>query len=1017
MTNYQRLNNLTGWVVFAIATATYVFTLEPTVSFWDCGEFISGCYKLQVVHPPGASLFLLIGRLFALAAPAPDKVAFMVNLMSALCSSFSILFLFWSITALARKALPKNKDATQHTQAQTIAIMGSGVVGALAYTFSDSFWFSAAEAEVYAMSSLFTAAVFWAILKWENVADQPRANRWLVLIAYLMGLSIGVHLLNLLAIPAIAYVYYYKKYKPTWAGFIATGGISLAILGAIQIGVIQTIPTIAAKFELLFKNSFGLPFGYGATVFIVIFIIAVVAGVYYSEIKQKVLLNTVLLSLSFVLVGYATSCIVMIRSASNTSIDMNNPEDIYSLLSYVKREQYGDVPLLKGPYFTAEAVSQEASGNMRYRKGADKYEEVGKDLETTYNKEVLFPRAYAAGIINDSHIQFYRRWLDVPEGSEMTGGKNLNFLFTYQLGHMWFRYFMWNFVGRQNDEQSNGREYDKGNWVSGFSFIDETMTGPQQGLPATKAATKARNVYYMLPLILGILGLVYQYKKSRHDWNVVLFLFILTGIAINIYLNPSPIQPRERDYAYVGSFYAFAIWIGLGVLAVYEFLNKKINANTAAIAGTALCTAAVPALMLQQNYDDHNRSGKTNARDFAYNYLQSCAPNAILFTMGDNDTYPLWYAQEVEGIRRDIRIVNLSLLGTDWYINQMRQNKLNGEAEGAGFTINNAKIVQGTRDYLPFVDRKLEGFQDLRQVIDFMTSDSQDAKVPLQNGESINYLPTQKVKLSVNKAAAIANGTVTAADTARIVSELQWNIPRGAILKSDLMVLDLIAQNNWRRPIYFTVSMGPEQYLGMQKYFQLDGLCYRLAPIEVPDAEQKQAIGNVNTEVMYDNMMRKFRWGNMAAQGAYLDPETIRMTYNLRTNMTRLSESLVQKGDKKRAAEVLDKCFEVMPPANVPYSVLNFRMVRDYFAANQPAKAQALSKNLFAAFEEESKYYTSLPAKYFDYYQQDNSNALYVMQDLVNTNQELGDKKFAETLKVRFETVIKNMQSKGLSLQ
>ena len=1027
MNNYQRLNNLVGWAVFAIATLTYVSTMERTVSFWDCGEFISGCYKLQVVHPPGASLFVLVGRLFALLATSPEKVAFMINLMSALCSSFTILFLFWSITALARKLLLSGSaQATSATatdvapslsSAQIIAILGSGAVGALAYAFSDSFWFSAVEAEVYAMSSLFTALVFWAILKWENIAHQPDSNRWLVLIAYLMGLSIGVHLLNLLAIPAIAYVYYYKKYKPSWSGFLATGAISLAILGAIQIGIIQTIPTIAAKFELLFKNSFGLPFGTGALVFLIILVTALAAGVYYSQVKQKVLLNTVLLSAAFILIGYATSGIVTIRSASNTSIDMNNPEDVYSLLSYVKREQYGDVPLLKGPYFTAEVTSQDASGPMRYRKGKDKYEEVGKDLETQYNKNVLFPRAYAAGIIREDHVQFYRRWLDVPEGSEMDGGKNLNFLFTYQLGHMWFRYFMWNFSGRQNDEQSQGREFDKGNWITGLSFIDEAMIGPQQGLPAHKTPTKARNVYFMLPLILGLMGAFYQYKKDKQDFNIVLFLFVLTGIAINIYLNPSPLQPRERDYAYVGSFYAFAIWIGIGVLAIFEFLRTKLTGNVAAIGASAACLLAVPTFMLQQNYDDHDRSDKYGAHDFAYDYLNSCAPNAILFTMGDNDTYPLWYAQEVEGIRRDIRIVNLSLLGTDWYISQMRQNKLNGEAEGAGFTIDPDKLVQGSRDYLPFVDRNLVGYQDLRQVIDFMTNDNSAAQVPLQNGETINYLPTKKVKLGINVADVLRNNTVAAKDSAKITKEMSWDIPRSAILKSDLMVLDLVAANNWKRPIYFTVSMGPEQYLGMQKYFQLEGLCYRLVPIEVPADQQKQAIGNVNSDIMYKNIMDKFKWGNMAKKGAYIDPETMRMTFNLRTNMTRLSETLIMEGDKQRAAKVLDKSFEVMPPENVPFNVLNFRMVRDYYGAGQPAKAQKLSTELFAAFEGEAKYYTNLPVKYFNYYQQDNSNALYVMQDLVNTNAQFGDKAFADGLKTRFEAILNDMQRKGLNVQ
>lgn len=999
MNLYQRINNLTGWIVFLIAAVVYTLTLEPTTSFWDCGEFISACYKMQIMHPPGAPFFMLTGRMFTLLASDPMQVAWMVNFFSGLASAFTILFLFWTITAFGRKIIEKAGEEV--AGGRLFALMGAGMVGALAYTFTDSFWFSAVEGEVYAYSSFFTAIVFWAILKWERVADEADSNRWLLLIAYLMGLSIGVHLLNLLAIPAICFVYYFKKHEVTRNGIIYTILASLGILVFVQYGIIPGVPTLASKFDLLFVNGLGLPFGSGNAFFLTALVGGIAYAIWYTQKKGKVLLNTALLAVSFIMVGFSSYTMIVIRSHANPSINMNNPSNIFSLVSYINREQYGDRPLLKGPYFTAQVIDQE-QGAMKYRKGEDRYEEVGRDIVPIYDpaQSTIFPRAYRRAGTQQRHIDFYKRWLNLRDGQKPTFGQNLDFLFSYQLGHMYYRYFMWNFAGRQNDIQGQGLDYERGNWISGIAALDEGRVGPQKDFPPIKMANKGNNVYYGLPLLLGLIGLIYHYRKDQKDFWVVTFLFILTGIAINVYLNPEPLQPRERDYAYVGSFYAFAIWIGLGVMGLWDLLRKKAPETVAAAAVTAVCLVAVPGILAAENWDDHDRSGKYTARDFAINYLESCAPNAIIFTMGDNDTYPLWYVQEVEGFRTDVRVVNLSLLGTDWYINQLRRQINNSPA--IKLSIGPEKIVQGVRDYVPFYDRKIQGAVDLRQVLQFATSDDASAKLPTQGGEMVNYYPSKRFVIPVDKAAVLAQGAVTAADTANLLPVIEWEYPRNAILKNDLIVLDILANNGWERPIYWTVSMGAEQYLGLEDYFQLEGLAYRFVPIYTPSRGGQTT--RVADDIMYENMVKKFKWGGMN-KGIYIDPETSRMTINLRSNATRLAESLLSKGDSARAREVLDVVMREMPHSHVPLMIFNYRMVELYHLAGAPERANAIAKDMFDMFESEAKYFRTLRGKYATFYERDMQNAMAIMQEMVRMSTQYGQPDLAKDFQARFDAI------------
>jgi hypothetical protein len=846
--NYQRLNNITGWLVFLIASFTYLSTIESTASFWDCGEYIACAYKLEVGHPPGAPLFLLIGRFFSLFAFGDtSKVGMMVNSASALCSAFTILFLFWTITAMARKIMDKSGELTQ---GKMYAILGAGAVGALAYTFSDSFWFSAVEGEVYAMSSFFTAISFWAILRWEREAEDPHSHRWIILIAYLIGLAVGVHLLNLLVIPAVVYIYYFKKYQNvTRKGFIITGIISIVILGGIQGGVIPMIVKLAAWFELTAVNGLGLPFNSGTIIYGVLLIGGIIWGLHYTSKKVKPILNTIILCFTVILIGYSSFLVLVIRSQANPPMDENNPENAVNLLSYLNREQYGTWPLLYGQYFCAPNDPQQPylDGNPVY--GQDektgKYVVIDDRKNTIANYDpkfcTIFPRMWSS---QSNHVAGYKQWTDpsryqkIPTIDQQTGeqitiakptfGQNLGFFFRYQVGQMYSRYFLWNFVGRQNDIQGFGNATD-GNWITGIPAIDEARLGPQQGLPDSADNNKAKNALYGLPFILGLLGIWYQFKKDNKNATVVGFLFLLTGIAIVIYLNQKPFEPRERDYAYAGSFYAYSIWIGLGVLAIFDFLQRRMNQVKSALAASVVCLLAVPANMAKEEWNDHDRSGRYIARDFARNYLESCAPNAILFTNGDNDTFPLWYAQEVEGIRTDVRVVCLELLNTDWCIDQLVHKAYDSDPLPISFTKD--QYHQGVREAVLFHDRKIQGYIPVKDLIEFSKSERREDKLEVASGSFYNYFPTKNVSVPVDSATVVNNGTVPKELAGRIVKSINWTLPGSYVQKNDLMILDILAHNNWKRPIYFAATAPASSYLSLTPYLQLEGLAYRLVPV------------------------------------------------------------------------------------------------------------------------------------------------------------------------------------------
>jgi hypothetical protein len=974
MKNFKILNSITGWLVFFIATTVYILTIEPTASFWDCGEFISSAFKLEVGHPPGAPFFMLMGRIASLFAGGNvEMVAKTVNMMSALASSFTILFLFWSITHLAKKIVGKKEE---YSLGETIGILGSGIVGALAYTFSDTFWFSAVEGEVYATSSLFTALVFWAILKWEDVADEKYSNRWLVLIAYLMGLSIGVHLLNLLAIPAIVLVYYFKKYKVTPKGVLLVSILSFIILGFIMYGLIQGIITVASWFELLFVNSFGLPYKSGLLFVLAAFIALIVMGLMQTRKSGNALWNTIILCFAVILLGYSSYAAIVIRSSANPPMDQNNPETMFSLKYYLDREQYGDRPLIYGPYYNAPMIRPHNKAEEEKMRGAPVYTaQDGKYVVSYYKPKykynpdfyTLFPRMYS----NESnHVSAYKEWggkgkpirTKNDEGEMVTLNRptfleNMKFFFSYQVFHMYVRYFMWNYSGRQNDIQGHGGN-TKGQWLSGIKFLDEWRLGPQDNLPSSLKNNKARNVYYMLPLILGLVGFMTQLQKHKKDFVVVSLLFFMTGIAIVIYLNQTPYQPRERDYAYAGSFYAFAIWIGLGVLGLIQSLSKKLPAAPSAILVTMATLVLVPGIMANENWDDHDRSGRYTARDFAYNYLNSCDKDAIIFTNGDNDTFPLWYAQEVEGIRTDVRVINLSYLGADWYIEQMYRKAY--ESDPIPFSLTQDKYRNGKRDAV-YIFERIKDYVDLKQAMDFLASDNPETKMIPNYGE-LDYFPTRKVKIPVDSAKVMATGTVSKKWATQIVPEVKMELKGNAFYKNDMMVLDLLAHNNWQRPIYFAITVSDDNYASFQKYFQLTGLAYKFVPVEYtrPDGQS----GSIDTDILYENLMNKFKWGNISDPKVYLDENNLRMLSNFRNNFARLAEALLDENKVDSAVKVIDRSFEVMPPNQVPLNYWTVPIIEQYYRAKQIEKGNKYAEALFNIASEELKYYFSLGKKH-----------------------------------------------------
>lgn len=1003
MNNFSRINNIIGWIIFLIASLVYIITSEPTASFWDCGEYIATAYKLQVGHPPGAPLFQMLGRFFSLFAFGDTSlVARMINTMSALSSSFTILFLYWSIVMLGRKMYEK---AGAMSQSQSYAVMGAGLIGALAYTFSDSFWFSAVEGEVYAMSSFFTAIVFWAILKWERVADQKHADRWLILIAYLMGLSIGVHLLNLLAIPAITLVYYYKRFKPSRKGAFIAFGVSIVILAAVMYGIIPEVVQLFATTELLFVNSLGLPFHTGTIFFALLLTGLLAAGLVYNRQKSKTILmlvyilggitallillessgagsffmrlivvagivalfyytrargpqqNTILLSIVFILIGYSSFLMLVIRSNANPPINENSPKDAISLLAYLNREQYGTWPKFYGQYYNAEVIDRK-DGNPLYGRDdkSGKYVVIDEKKGTipVYNKKhmTIFPRMWNNQ--EQRYINDYKNWTGItndPENKKIpTFGQNLQYFFRYQIGHMYWRYFMWNFAGRQNDLQGGYGDLIHGNWISGINFLDEARLGPQTNLP-DNFKNKAHNKFYFLPLILGLIGLVYHFRRSSRDAWVVTLLFFMTGLAIVIYLNQHSPQPRERDYAYAASFYAYAIWIGLGVMSIYELLKKYVNGRYAALAATTV-SLVVPVIMLAQGWDDHDRSGRYTALEMAKNYLNSCEPDAVIFTNGDNDTFPLWYAQEVEGIRTDVRVCNLSLLNGDWYVDQMVRKAY--DSDPMPISLSRDQYRQGTRDVVYLIESEnITEPVEVKTLFDIIHKDESKLQFT-REGSTIDYFPTKNFKLSVDSAKVVENGTVPP-ELAHRIEPVTWKINNWAIQRNNLILLDFLATNDWERPVYFASTTGNSAYIGLNNFFQAEGMAYRLIPIK-SENRNPQDIGRINTDVLYDKLMNKFGSG-MENPDLYYNEDNLRMSMNLRSIYGRLALELVNEGKNDSAVMVCDRAMELIPPGSVPYNYFVMGIAEAYIKAGAVEKGLEVLEGVYRITEQNLEYF------------------------------------------------------------
>ena len=1079
MKQYKLVNNLVGWIAFVVAAFTYCSTVESTASFWDCPEFITTGYKLEVGHPPGAPFFMLTANLFSQFASDPTQVAYMVNIMNALMSAACILFLFWSITHLVKKLVCP--DNTQMSLGKLITIMGSGLVGALAYTWSDTFWFSAVEGEVYAFSSLFTAVVFWLILKWENVANEPRSDRWLILIAYLTGLSIGVHLLNLLCIPAIVLVYYYKKNpNANLKGSLLALAGSAVLVAVVLYGIVPGVVKVGGWFELLFVNSLGMPFNTGVIVYIILLAASIIWGVYesYAEKSRKRMnisflttiamlgipfyghgfgsiviglivlgalgaylfakldakwqistrtLNTALLCMMMIMVGYSSYALIVIRSSANTPMDQNSPEDIFTLGEYLGREQYGTRPLFYGQTYASKPALKEVDGGCVYDvvEGApvyqrkekesadekDSYEVVRHKTEYKYAQNMLFPRMYSEQHANYPVVggttNLYEDWLGGIEGRNVpynqcgemlmvkipTQWENIKFFFSYQVNFMYWRYFMWNFAGRQNDIQGHG-EIEHGNWITGIPFIDNALVGNQEFLPSDLKDNKGRNVFFCLPLILGLIGLIWQAyrgEKGIQQFWIVFFLFFMTGLAIVLYLNQTPMQPRERDYAYAGSFYAFAIWIGMGVAGIAQWLEKKIGEKPAAIFATIL-GLFVPVQMVSQTWDDHDRSGRYVTSDFGQNYLNSVQEegNPIIFTNGDNDTFPLWYNQEVEGNRTDVRVCNLSYLQTDWYIDQMKRDSYDSPAVPIEWS--RLEYVQGHNEAVvirPEIMKSINEFykQNPQEAAKEFGDNPYELKNILRHwvrnpklGEQI--IPTDSVVIKLNKEAIKRSGMM-------IPDSLHGEIPeymsvslkgKRALYKSELMMLEMLANTNWERPMYMAITVGSENHLNLGNNFMQEGLAYRITPFNTTALNAR-----IDSEKMYDNLMHKFKFGNIDEDGIYLDETVMRMAQTHRRMFVQVASQLLKEGKQDKALKALDYCQQVIPSKNVPhdYSMSSsMEMAQNYIALGEIAKAEAILDELGNKAVEYITWYMSMNDEHLALSYEECLRNFYILDDV-----------------------------------
>lgn len=934
--NYRKVNNLVGWITGAIASFVYLKTMEPTVSFWDCGEFLSCAYKLEVGHSPGAPFFMMVQRLFAIlsggtttGAPSTHAAIF-VNSFSALMSGGTILFLFWTITHLARKLMVKQGE--QPTQNQVMLIMGAGLVGGLAYTFSDTFWFSAVEAEVYATSSFFTALVFWAILKWENIANNKYADRWLVFIAYMIGISVGIHLLNLLTIPAIAMVYYFKRYKVTRMGTLIAFVAGCILLAFVQFGVIQYLPIFASKFDLFFVNSLGMPFDSGALVAMLLVIGILIWLLFFAKKKGWYLVHTAVLCIMFIIIGFSSYLVPMIRSRADVPIDMTNPDNVLSLVSYVQREQYGSQPLLYGQDFDSKITDVEVKGYTyaeTKKNGKDFYEKTGKKLDYKFEPDKMrfFPRIYDNN--DQGHVRYYRSYLGLGADESPTSADNMRYFFGYQMNWMWWRYFMWNYVGRQNDVEGQPGPRN-GNWISGIKPIDKMRGMGDMDLAGNGVSNNpARNQLYFLPFILGVLGLVYQFNRDKQDGIVTFMLFFFTGIAIGIYLNMPPLQPRERDYAFAGSTYAFAIWIGLGVLMVNQWFQKVVKGNAGSILTIILCLLTVPVLMAKEEWNDHDRSKKYLARTTAINVLNSCAPNAVLFTFGDNDTYPVWYAQEVEGVRPDVRIINMSLLGIDWYIDQLNY-KIN-TADALPMLWKRDDYLGDNHNYVRYYHNPQvpqDKYINLADVCKFMVSNNNDARLQTMGGDYDNYMPTKNFYLPTpTKEQLVAQGLVKAEDTGRISTEVKFTFPKEIAYKDDIAVLNIIAamaSDGWKRPIYFGGGLPGDNYVGLDEYLKLEGVVFRLMPFKYNDSIRQNRGGEkgfVDVDKSYNLFMNIYKWGGSERNDVYFDEKNRLMFQAYRINASlRVADELNALGRKDDAVKILNKVDSSLSQYAYPYN-------------------------------------------------------------------------------------------------
>ena len=1074
MKKYNLINNLLGWFSFAVAAVTYCLTVEPTASFWDCPEFITTAYKLEVGHPPGAPFFMLTGNFFTQFTDDPTKVAFCVNIMSALLSALCILFLFWSITHLARKLICK--DGVVTSLSQLIVIMGSGLTGALAYTWSDTFWFSAVEGEVYAYSSMFTALVFWLILKWEDHADEPHSDRWLVLIFYLTGLSIGVHLLNLLCLPAITLVYYYKRYpSANLKGSLVALGVSMLLVAAVLYGVVPGIVKVGGWFELFFVNSLGMPFNTGVVIYLIVLIGVVLAAIWSTTQKNRVrtqilyvasiallgipfmghgalsvvcgllvlgalyfvltlknkdgnfilrkrFLNTSLLCMLMLMIGYSSYAIIVIRSTQNTPMDQNSPEDIFTLGTYMGREQYGSYPLFKGEAYCSQGQAY-AAGAIEYEKRMrtqrkekatpdepDQYEEIEETVGVNYPSELtmLFPRMWSAG-----HTAQYQEWMgdiemnegymQTPDGYEVpvsmpTQLENIRFFLSYQVNFMYWRYFMWNFAGRQNDIQSKGFELEHGNWISGIPFIDNALYGDQSLLPdALSKDNKGHNVFYCLPLLLGLIGLFWQSyrgeKGVRQFW-VVFFLFFMTGLAIVLYLNQTPSQPRERDYAYAGSFYAFAIWIGLGVAALASLFEKLLKKPVLAAAVASLAGICVPLQMVSQTWDDHDRAGRYACRDFGLNYLNTLPEkgNPIIFTNGDNDTFPLWYNQEVEGQRTDARVCNLSYLQTDWYTDQMKRPAYDSPALPITWE-RICYVDNGKHAYYPIRAEEKVQLDALKKANPEI--DPYELSYILKNyvcKESGGYFPTDSVVVSVNKEAVRESGMYLpfgpdSIPDKMIISLKNVNERQGGLYRADVMVYEMLAHADWKRPMYMSVTLGSENYASLENFCVLEGLAYRITPFNFGGR------GVVDEKLMMHNFMERFKYGNMSQLGIYIDETVSRMCRTHRRMFVMLADRLVRSGKKDDAAKVLARCEKELPACNIPYTDDDSQLASLWAEVGNAKEAERVAKAVLTYNLQYFNFLNSLSASTIESYRSTN---YYLFASTIEALQALGTAKSKE---------------------